>query len=214
MNVPAFHPPQESGGSLRVCLVTHVFPRHPGDSVAPFLNGFVKALHRQGVVVEVVCPHAAGLPGLEERQEATIHRFRYGPASLETLAYHGDMHERARTLSGLLRLPAFLVGFLGGALAHARRADLIHAHWWIPGGIVGALAARILHKPLVITLHGTDAYMLGKSPRLVPVARWVLGRAARVIANSQRTAEEVVKRRLVAPEKIAIGAGGGGGAQL
>src|SRR6266511_2895695 len=70
----------------------------------------------------------------------------------ETLAYTGGMHLRAASPTGALALAGLLAA---GALALRRvaaGADLVHAHWWFPGGVQALAAGK---RPLVTTLHGT-----------------------------------------------------------
>ena len=43
------------------------------------------------------------------------------------------------------------------------RFDKIIAHWWIPGGLIGYVLARVTGKPLILHIHGTDAMLIGKS---------------------------------------------------
>ena len=46
-----------------------------------------------------------------------------------------------------------LLGFLGsefGSAVRARRAfepDIVHAHWWFPGGLVGTWVERTVGRP-------------------------------------------------------------------
>ena len=47
------------------------------------------------------------------------------------------------------------------------RPQLVHAHWWFPGGVVGSWLAGLSHLPLVTTMHGTDL----RIARDVPIAR-------------------------------------------
>ncbi len=67
--------------------------------------------------------------------------------------------------------------------------DVVHAHWWIPGGISAWLAASPSSPPYVVTLHGTDVAVLGRSALARAVARRVLRRAAAVTAVSSYLAD-------------------------
>ncbi|MFP5321271.1 MAG: glycosyltransferase, partial [Acidimicrobiia bacterium] len=112
----------------------------------------------------------------------SVRRFRYAPRPWETLAYSGGMHHRARG-AGALLLPLFLLGFLVDAVRRARSADVIHAHWWLPSGVVAVLAGRITGTPVVVQVHGTDAAMAQGPLRWL--ARFVLRRADAVITVSE-----------------------------
>ena len=175
---------------LRVLFVAHAFPRYAGDVTGGFLLRLAVALRDQGVTVAAVAPAAAGLAAAERLDGIAVRRYRYAPARAQRLAYAGEMHRRAATPTGALTL----AGLLGAGALAARRAgrgaDLVHAHWWFPGG-VQALAART-GLPLVTTLHGTDvrlartrpaaraacARVLRASVRVTAVSGWLAGQAA------------------------------------
>jgi glycosyltransferase involved in cell wall biosynthesis len=105
-------------------------------------------------------------------------------ATLEReLAGRGHEIERAvidRRSGGLLRHPALL----GKALRAARRSrpDVVYAHFLVPAGLVGALASR---APLVVTAHGQDVRNVGSISGVERATKYVVGRAARVIAVSE-----------------------------
>jgi glycosyltransferase involved in cell wall biosynthesis len=167
---------------LRVLFVAHAFPRYAGDVTGGFLLRLAVALRDRGVTVAAVAPAAEGLAAAERLDGVAVRRYRYAPARAQRLAYAGDMHRRAASPSGALAL----AGLLGtGALA-ARRAgrgaDLVHAHWWFPGG-VQALAART-GLPLVTTLHGTDVRLARSRPAATAACARVLRASGRVTAVS------------------------------
>jgi glycosyltransferase involved in cell wall biosynthesis len=105
-------------------------------------------------------------------------------ATLEReLAARGHEIERAvvdRRRGGLLRHPALL----GKAVRAARRShpDVVYAHFLVPAGLVGALASR---APLVVTAHGQDVRNVGSIAGVERATRYVVERAARVIAVSE-----------------------------
>jgi len=167
---------------LRVLFVAHAFPRHAGDLTGEFLLRLAVALGNQGVTVAAVAPAAEGLAAAERLDGIAVRRYRYAPARAQRLAYAGEMHRRAATPTGALAL----AGLLGAGARAARRAgrgaDLVHAHWWFPGG-VQALAART-GLPLVTTLHGTDVRLAQRRPAARAACARVLRASARVTAVS------------------------------
>lgn len=72
-------------------------------------------------------------------------------------------------------------------LADARRAarrfqpDVVYAHFLVPAGLAGALAAR---APLVVTAHGQDVANVGRVPGVGLATRAVVRRAAAVVVVS------------------------------
>lgn len=165
----------------RVLVCTQGFPRHRDDHHAPFIADHAEAVAAAGASVIVLCPSGRGLPLVDRYGDLEVRRFRYAPRRLETLAYTGAMHRRVVGPAVLLVAP-FLVGFLIAATRGARRADVLHAHWWAPSGLVAVLAGRLTRTPVVVHVHGTDA-TIARGP-LRWLARWTLRHAEAVLAAS------------------------------
>ncbi|MEO8634834.1 MAG: glycosyltransferase family 4 protein [Gemmatimonadales bacterium] len=203
---------------MRVVFLTHNFPRASGDVSGNFLATLAVALRERGIDVRVIAPSDRGEVGNSEMDGVPVRRVRYASAGRETLAYRGTMAEAARSPIG-----AFTAIALGRAMRGAARqeldagADLIHAHWWIPGGL-----AAPPHAPLVITLHGTDAMLLERSALARLLAKPLFRRAQVVTTVSARAAELVARHtgRVVDPfhqqpmpvqtDRFIVGRGGQG----
>lgn len=164
-----------------VLVLTQGFPRHEGDHRAPFVLDHARALAASGALVRVLCPSGPGLARRERLGGVEVVRFRYAPRRLEVLAYSGAMHRDVRGPRALL-VPLFLAGFLVAALREGRSAAVLHAHWWVPSGLVAVVAGRLLGVPAVVHVHGTDAAVTRGPLRWV--ARWVLRAAGAVLAAS------------------------------
>lgn len=155
--------PRESR-SLRAVALAHAFPRDEHDPVGLFVLQLARALQAQSIETHVVAPSAAGLAAREVLHGVPVRRYRYAPRPLETLAYTGTMGEQVRgSWSSRIGFAGLLFAGLRAAASEARRirADLIHAHWWIPGGLVGIAASRLTRAPLITTMHGSDVRLLG-----------------------------------------------------
>jgi glycosyltransferase involved in cell wall biosynthesis len=71
------------------------------------------------------------------------------------------------------------------ALRHARRKpDVVYAHYLLPAGAIGALAARVAGVPLVLTAHGRDVRNLAERPAVRVATGWAVRQAAAVITVS------------------------------
>jgi glycosyltransferase involved in cell wall biosynthesis len=73
---------------------------------------------------------------------------------------------------------------IGAARRAARRfdPDVAYAHFLVPAGIAAALSTR---APLVVTAHGQDVANIGEKPGVRAATRYVVRRAAAVIAVSE-----------------------------
>src|SRR4051812_12435293 len=75
-------------------------------------------------------------------------------------------------------------------LATSRRfkPDVVYAHFLVPTGLIGALAGR---APLVVTAHGRDVRNVGWLPGIGAATRFVVRRAAAIIAVSDYLRREL-----------------------
>lgn len=175
----------------RFLVVTHVYPRHEDDDVAPFLLRYVAELRAVGVEVVVVAPHEPGLPDVHEVDGTTVHRVHYGRDDQETLAYRGDMHQRVRSPAGFARF-LVLVRSMRQAiqeLIDELDPDVIDVQWVVPG--VWFLPVRSVRSRLQIVVLGTDLALLGRLPGGATYGRIVLRRADSVLVMSEAARLEV-----------------------
>jgi glycosyltransferase involved in cell wall biosynthesis len=149
------------------------------------------ALQAEGVRVTVLTPAAEGLDAETVIEGVTVKRYRYAPRSWETLAYSGTMASQAAGPKGLAAL-AGLVAAGAFAMRHTiahDRPDVVHAHWWFPGGLSALGGAG--NRPLVTTMHGSDVRLAKGKSSAVALMRRVLRRSAVVSAVSDYLAGEV-----------------------
>ena len=67
------------------------------------------------------------------------------------------------------------------AQARSFRPDVVYAHFLVPTGLIAALATR---APLVVAAHGRDVRNVGAYPGIAKATRFVVRKAAAVIAVS------------------------------
>lgn len=173
--------------------------------MAPFLLDLARAQAGAGLDVHVLAPHDAGLARAESWEGVEVHRFRYAPARWERLAYRGGLLAAARRPSGAALVPGLVGALATSAWAQARRLapDVLHAHWWFPGGLAGAAAAWRSGLPLVVTLHGSDVHLARRRGWKL-MAETVLGRAQAVVAASEALAREAEALLSWAPGRVGV----------
>jgi glycosyltransferase involved in cell wall biosynthesis len=147
-----------------VLFVTHSYPRRTGDAAGGFILRLAHALGETGVRVHVLAPSSAGLSETDEIEGIPIHRFRYAPEAMETLAYTGTMAEAvSASIGGKLAMAGMLAAGARAVSQLRRRLKpaVVHAHWWFPGGLQARGTAG--KAPFVITMHGSDVRLGARS---------------------------------------------------
>ena len=174
---------------MRILTITHNYPRWDGDRAGAFVARLAADIVALGHEMRVVAPHAPGAAANETQHGVEIVRARYGPDALERVGYTGVLREPMRaTLLAPLMLPPFL-GRLWAVAAREARAfhpDVVHAHWWMPGGWI----AGKLGVPFVVTCHGTDVRLL-ESPFWRALAAPVMRRAGAITTASEFLAQDI-----------------------
>ena len=115
----------------RLLILTSTYPRWSGDPQPAFVHEFARRLTDR-FDIDVLAPHAPGLPSDEVMDGVRVHRFRYAPARLETLAYDGGMLNRLREKPPRwVLVPLYLISMVVAArrLIRRNRHSVIHAHW-------------------------------------------------------------------------------------
>ena len=210
---------------MRIVCVTHAYPRFDGDVAGAFIERFASALVNRGHTMAVVAPADSGRGGREVRHGVTVLRVRYAPARWETLAYRGTMAGALRSPTGGLAFGSLVARLSRAAatLARGMSADLVHAHWWVPGGLAAWWLRRLGGPPYAVTMHGTDVALLEQSRLGRFLARRVLGGAAAITTVSSYLADRAAglagaDRRTIAvcpmplePSRFKRTSGGGGG---
>jgi glycosyltransferase involved in cell wall biosynthesis len=147
---------------MKVLFLTSSYPRNDQDSAAIFLRYLANELAAGGVDIDILAP-ADGPSETTTEANVTIHRFQYFLLRWQRLAFGSGIMPNLKQSPWLwLQVPFFFFAMALSALRliARRRYDLVHAHWILPQGLVGLLAASFFRIPLVITAHGTDAFSL------------------------------------------------------
>lgn len=175
---------------LNVVVTTHLFPSEVTTLSGPWLAEQVDALAEQ-VTITVL----AALRRCAKRDEVR-------PSGAKTLyrptkIIPGD--GRAALMASAARYAWTLRRTLSGIRP---RPDILHAHFGFPDAVVAAPVARDLGIPLVVTLHGDDAfYLLQRQDWLGRRIRLALGQAAAVVCVSSSMHDAV---RPALPDSVPV----------
>lgn len=171
---------------MKVCVLTHTFPRNKKDVAAAFMKGFSDGLVLAGNKVVVVTPFD---PELRRRGDPfKIVAYKYiWPDKLHILGYSKTMEADV----SLKKRAFFLLPFLSffGTLAllktvRKEKIDLINVHWILPNGLMALIVSKITGTPYVVTLPGTDAYLAHRFKIFGWVAKVIGQNAQGIVSNS------------------------------
>ena len=173
--------------SERIVMVASSYPRFSGDSVGSFMEPIARGIAARGHEVHFVAPWHPKWSRPKVENGVHFHLFRYAPvAALNTFGYAEGMRAdvRLRTSAVAVAPLAMIAGwFKALRVAQKKRATIVHAHWVIPGGVIGAAAAGSV--PLVISLHGSDVFVAERHSFARLAAHTAFSRARWVTACSQ-----------------------------
>jgi glycosyltransferase involved in cell wall biosynthesis len=179
---------------MKALFIVTAYPRHEGDVITPWMGETIDRLKAAGIDVEVVAPSYRGsktghVGGVK------VHRFRYGPASMETLTHDVPAMDR---IAASPAMAALLPGYIAaGSAAAARIAregkfDIVHAFWPIPHGIFGLAARNASTAALVSTFFSSELNWSGASKKIFgPMLRRIVAGSDAVTVISTFTGERL-----------------------
>ena len=188
---------------MKILLLTSSFPVKVGDYYGNFLLSHVKILSAKGFNVKVLSPHTFKAKTQENLAGAEVRRFRYFIPRLQKVAYgDGMLNNLKSSVLAKIELPFFLFSFLLTTISLSKGADIIHAHWAIPSGLIGIISKIFTGKRVVITLQGSDIdrFRSGWKRELI---KFILSRADFIIAANKHLYEQAVKLG-IAKENVRI----------
>lgn len=177
---------------MKICILTHTFPRFKGDTSAPFMGELARGFQDLGHQVTVLTPFDRQI---KKDYPFKIVTFKYiFPDSLHRLGY-------SRTLAGdrKLKFDAFLLSpffFFFAFLALLKlvkeeKIDIISAHWIIPNGFLAGLVSRLTGIPYTATIPGSDVYLGTKSALFRLMIKFASLNASYVISDSRYYLKEL-----------------------
>lgn len=190
---------------MHIGVLTHNYPRFPGDFSGTFIEALCQEFARQEQRLTIWAPYdpayhflhpqapvlASSVVSTQSpKPKATIdlQLYRYAFADqAHTLGYMRTMQsDLALRRNSYWLGPAMLAAGISKVVSDARRQRpaVLHAHWLLPNGFIGAVASRLLGIPLVISVPGSDAQVANANPLFRALARFAMRQASLMTANS------------------------------
>lgn len=180
---------------MHIGVLTHNYPRFVGDFSGTFIESLCQEFVTQGQQVTIWAPDdVAYARPLDKPVRLSLYRYAW-PPQWQQLGYMRSMQgDLALRLDTYALSPSFFAAGIATVLRQARktRPDILHAHWVLPNGFIGAVASRRLGIPLVVSVPGSDAQVAGKNPLFRRMARFAFDQAALLTANSEALRDAVV----------------------
>jgi L-malate glycosyltransferase len=144
-----------------VLFITNAYPDFDSSYRGIFIKKMATLLQEKGYQISVVTPKIYKRSCFfEESDGIKVYRFPFLAGNKLLIEY--------KKVPYLKMVLYYLSGILLTFYVLLRnRSSLIHAHWAVPTGIIGALVGMVLRKPLVVTVHGSDLRMAVDRPGII-----------------------------------------------
>jgi len=191
---------------MHIGVLTHNYPRFHGDFSGNFVEALCEELVSQGQEVTVLAPWDPAYDRQPDDHRVSLKLYRYTPVpAWHRLGYmrtmEADVAMRGETY--WLAPSLFMCGWRAiERWARRERPDVLHAHWALPNGFLGALVSRRLSIPLVVSIPGSDALVAGQNPLFRWMARFAFGQAGLITANARSLRDVAVQTLGADPSKF------------
>ena len=187
-----------------ILVIATTFPRWHNDSTPSFVYELSERLGKS-YNISVLAPHHYGAKKNEKMGSVQVKRFAYfWPERLQRLCYGaGIIPNMKSSMLAFFQFPLLIFSEFVNSWKIIRREkiDLIHAHWMLPQGIIGAVLKKIFGKPLMVTIHGSDLFPL-KNLFFRKLQEFTVKNADIVTINSPAAKKELLDRFSIYEEKI------------
>ena len=137
----------------------------------------------EDVSISIVTPHRPGAKKSEENNGININRFKYTIGEkAEYLSKDAFADYLEKNFAAKLEIPIFIIMEFLCALKTIKKSkiEIIHSHWLIPQGLIGAMLRQLTGRPHIMTLHAGGVLLLKKYPFKRKIATFI-GRSSDAI---------------------------------
>ena len=171
-----------------ILFLTNSYPDFDSSYRAIFIKKLAHLLQKEGYKISIVTPKIyRNSPYCEEQNGIRVYRFPFF-ARNKLLIEH-------QKIPYLKMIFYYISGFfLTIYIILKHKSELIHVHWAIPTGLIGVWAGKLLKKPVVVTIHGSDFRMATeRSSFLTKIFLYVCQRAKQIMCVSELQEKEIQK---------------------
>jgi len=171
-----------------ILFISNAFPDFSSSYRGIFIKSMASLLQEDGYRISVVTPKIYDdSPCFENQGGLKVYRFPFFAGNKLLIEY-----DKIPYLKMILYYLSGII--LSSYVLLKSRCSLIHAHWAIPTGLIGALVGMVLRKHLIVTIHGSDLRMAMEHSGFVrKLFVFVCKRAAHVNCVSEAQENEIEK---------------------
>ncbi|KAF5083740.1 D-inositol-3-phosphate glycosyltransferase [anaerobic digester metagenome] len=175
----------------KILFLTSSYPAHKEDVHSMFMRDLTLAITIKEYEVIVLCPNQPGLRCYEVQDGIKIFRFPYWFTRTGQL-----LNKKGGIIPSINQSPlAIFQLFLFSAcqllfafkIAKNEKIDIIHSHWIIPQGLIGAIIQLITGIPHISSIHGTDIHLVHSHRLAHPLIRVISKYSNIITTNSSHT---------------------------
>jgi len=193
---------------MRMLVLTTTFPRWHDDTVPGFVYELSKRLSESELEIVVLAPHFNGAERFEIMDGMEVFRFPYFyPKKYQKLAYNGGIIPNIKKSNlSKLQIPFLVLCelFYAYKIIKSEKIDIIHSHWVIPNGLVGAAFKKIYGIKHVTTAHAGDVFTIRNSLILRRITRCIFRNSDAITANSEYTKKIILSIDNTMDHKVKI----------
>lgn len=182
---------------MKICILTHTFPRYKNDFAAPFMDGVAGGMVNAGNEVFVLTPFTPGFKRKKKDQKYNIVTYKYVfPDILHKLGYSQTLTNDMELKISMWLLSPLL--YLFGTIALIRlikkeKINVVNAHWILPNGFIAGVAKIFTGVKVVSTLPGSDVYMAQKNFLFGLLAKFATRMSDWVTSNSPQLLNDLAE---------------------
>ncbi len=185
---------------MKICVLTHTFPKSKKDTTAPFMHALSLGLKKAGHEIIVLTPYTKDLKKQDFPYKIVTYKYIW-PDSFHVLGYSQTLKNGSGLkFSTYLLFPFF--SFFGTLallnLVRKEKINIISSHWIIPNGFFAFLVSRFLKVPYIVSLPGSDVYLAKKNKIFGMFAKITADNALSIIADSPRFLDEILSFKVKA----------------
>ena len=197
----------------KVMVITSNFPKYNKDISGWFIHELSKRLRNKGFKMFALAPHCYNAKFKEEIDAVNVYRFSYFyPHRLQKLAYeNGISYNLKNNPLAKIQTPLFFLSELFFAIWVIRKekVEVIHSHWLVPQGLVGAICRKIFGIPHIATIHSSEITLVKKIPAGRKIVEFIVNNTDIIVSVSSHRANELLtfislKASDVTKEKIEV----------